>query len=427
MIFRLIFEVFYYNIYYNSITKGIRGVNGMISKKIADNLSRSSWIRAMFEEGEKLRKIHGADKVFDFSLGNPDIEPPAAVKNALRKAVLEDTPKIHGYMSNAGYMNVRSSIAERLHNETGAPVTHEHVIMACGAGGAMNVVLKTILNPDEEVIVFSPFFPEYLFYIDNHGGKSIIVNTDPATFQPDPEKLYNAITPKTRAIIINSPNNPTGVIYSRKTLKEMAAKLEAREKEFGTEIFVISDEPYGKIVYDGIEVPPVFTIFRNSIMVDSFSKSLSLPGERIGYIAVNPAIENVTLLTDGLIFATRTLGFVNAPALFQRVLPESLNATVEVDEYKKRRDALYNGITKLGYRCIKPGGAFYLLPESLIPDDVEFCRCAMKYNLVIVPGKGFGCPGHFRISYCVDVRIIENSMPAFAALAKEFNLPVMTP
>lgn len=393
----------------------------MFSKKIIDNLSRSSWIRAMFEEGEKLRKIYGADKVFDFSLGNPDIEPPMALKEALKKAVLEDTPKMHGYMSNAGYINVRGSIAQRLKKETGAPLTHEHVVMACGAGGAMNVVLKALLNPDEEVIVFSPFFPEYLFYIDNHGGKSVIVNTDPATFQPDPDKLYEAITPKTKAVIINSPNNPTGAVYSKNILKEMAAKLEAREKEFGTKIFVISDEPYGRIVYDNTDVPPVFSIFANSIMVDSFSKSLSLPGERIGYIAVNPAIENVSLLVDVIIFATRTLGFVNAPALFQRILPESLNATVEVDEYKKRRDVFYNGLTNLGYKCIKPKGAFYLLPESLIADDVEFCKRAIKYNLVIVPGKGFGCPGHFRVAYCVDVRIIENSMPAFEALAKEFR------
>lgn len=392
----------------------------MLSTKIKENLGKSSFIRAMFEEGEKLRKLYGADKVFDFSIGNPDIEPPEIVKEALKKAVMDDRPKLHGYMSNAGFADVRASIAARLAKETDASVSFENIVMTCGAGGALNVVLKTLLNPGDEVIVLSPYFVEYLFYIDNHGGKSVIVQTDPATFQPDPNKIYEAISQKTKAIIINSPHNPTGVVYSEAVLKKMAEKLTAREKEFGTSICVISDEPYGKIVYDNVKVPPVFNIFKNSIVVDSFSKSLSLPGERIGYIAANPIIENVQLLMDGLIFANRTLGYVNAPALFQRILPESLNAVVEVEEYKKRRDLLYDNLLISGYECIKPEGAFYLFPKSLIPDDAEFCRRAMKYNLVIVPGKGFGCPGHFRIAYCVNINIIKNSLPAFEALAKEF-------
>lgn len=394
----------------------------MFSEKIMANLGRSSWIRAMFEEGEKLRKMYGADKVYDFSLGNPDIEPPAAVKEALKKAVLSDIPKLHAYMSNAGYADVRASIADRVRNESGLPVSPGNIVMCCGAGGALNVVLKTLLNPDEEVIIFSPYFAEYLFYIDNHGGKSVIVETDPDTFQPDPEKLYAAITPKTKAVIINSPNNPTGVVYSESTLKVMAGKLEAREREFGTSIYVISDAPYNKIVFDNTSVPSILKLFRNSIIVDSFSKSLSLPGERIGYIAASPEIENCGQLMDGLVFSNRTLGFVNAPALFQRILPESLDATVEIESYKKRRDMLYGIILSLGFKCLKPEGAFYLFPESPIPDDVEFCRRAVKYNLVIVPGKGFGCPGHFRLAYCVDEKIIENSRPSFEALAKEFSI-----
>ncbi len=393
----------------------------MISSKIKDNLSKSSFIRAMFEEGEKLRKQFGADKVYDFSIGNPDIEPPVIVKEALKKAVMDERPKLHGYMSNAGFAEVRASMAARLAKDSGAPVTAENIVMTCGAGGALNVVLKTLLNPGEEVIVLSPYFVEYLFYIDNHGGKSVIVETDPATFQPDPEKIYKAINAKTKAIIINSPHNPTGVIYSGAVLEKMAEKLAAREKEFGTSICVISDEPYSKIVYDNAQVTPVFKIFKNSIIVDSFSKSLSLPGERIGYIAASPSIDDVQSLMDGLIFANRTLGYVNAPALFQRILPESLNAVVEVEEYKKRRDLLYDNLIKFGYECIKPQGAFYLFPKSSIPDDAEFCKRAMKYNLVIVPGKGFGCPGHFRISYCVNTTIIQNSLPAFEALAKEFK------
>jgi Aspartate/tyrosine/aromatic aminotransferase len=393
----------------------------MISNKIKENLGKSSFIRAMFEEGEKLRKLYGADKVYDFSLGNPDIEPPVEVKEALKKIILEDKPKMHGYMSNAGYNNVRESIAVRLAKESGAPVSAENVVMTVGAGGALNVILKTLLNPGDEVIVLAPYFVEYLFYIDNHGGKSVIVETDPETFQPDPERIYNAINSKTKAIIINSPHNPTGVVYSKSVLEKLSERIEARQKEFGTSICVISDEPYRKIVYDQTEVPHVFSIFKNSIMGDSYSKSLSLPGERIGYIAANPAIENVSLLMDGLIFANRTLGYVNAPALFQRILPESLDAIVEVEEYKKRRDLLYDNLISFGYECIKPKGAFYLFPKALISDDVEFCKHAMKYNLVIVPGKGFGCPGHFRIAYCVDIKIIENSLPAFEALAKDFK------
>ena len=260
----------------------------MVSEKISANLSRSSWIRAMFEQGEKLRKEYGAENVFDFSLGNPDIEPPEVVKEALKKAVLSNEPGMHGYMSNAGYINVRAAIAARLQQTTGIPVAAQHVVMECGAGGAMNVVLKTILNPDEEVIILAPYFAEYLFYIDNYGGKAVIVDTDKETFEPDPVKVFYAITPKTKAIIINSPNNPTGVVYKRDMLEKLAERIQAREKEFGTQICVISDEPYDKIIYDGAVVTPLFNIFKNSIAVNSFSKSLSLPGERIGIIAVNP-------------------------------------------------------------------------------------------------------------------------------------------
>ncbi len=393
----------------------------MISEKIASDLSRSSWVRAMFEEGEKLRKKFGAENVYDFSLGNPDIEPPELVKQTLRDEVLADTPKMHGYMSNAGYPNVRAAIAEKLKAESGVPVEGQHVIMEVGAGGALNVVLKTILNPSEEVVVFAPYFGEYLFYIGNHGGKAVIADTDHATFQPDPEVLYNVITPKTKAVLINTPNNPTGVVYSRATLQKLSDVIVKREKEFGTEICVISDEPYKKIVYDGVEVPSIFTIFKRSIMVNSFSKSLSLPGERIGYIAINPLMEDTTLLMDGLIFSTRTLGFVNAPALFQRILPKSINAAVDAGAYGKRRDMLYEIISNAGFKCLKPQGAFYLFPQAPIKDDVEFCKAAVKYNLVIVPGKGFGCPGYFRLAYCVSEQTILNSKGAFEALMKEYK------
>ncbi len=393
----------------------------MISEKISANLGRSSWIRAMFEEGEKLRKEYGAENVFDFSLGNPDIEPPVVVKEALKKAVLSDMPGMHGYMSNAGYLNVRAAIAARLHQATGIPVGAQHVVMECGAGGAMNVVLKTILNPGEEVIILAPYFAEYLFYIDNHDGKAVIVDTDRKTFQPDPVKVYDAITPKTKAIIINSPNNPSGVVYKRDMLEKLAERVQAREKEFGTQICVISDEPYDKIIYDGAVVTPLFNIFKNSVSVNSFSKSMSLPGERIGFIAVNPMMSDTTELIDGLIFSTRTLGFVNAPALFQRILPESLDAVVETGTYRKRRDMLYDIITGAGFNCLKPQGAFYLFPQAPIEDDVAFCNAALKYNLVIVPGTGFGCRGFFRLAYCVDEKTIRNSEKAFEELAAEYK------
>lgn len=394
----------------------------MFSRKIVDNLSKSSWIRAMFEEGEKLRKIHGPDKVYDFSLGNPDLEPPAAVKETLKKFVLSDDPGLHRYMSNAGYGDVRAKVAAYLQKEKGVTLSYENIIMTCGAAGGLNVVLKALLNPGEEVIVFSPYFVEYFFYVDNHGGKPVAVPTNPATFEPDPDILKDYITPQTKAIIINSPNNPTGVIYSEEVLKKIARLLEEREKEYNTTIFVISDEPYDKIIYDGVKVPSLFKIFKNSIVVNSFSKSLALPGERIGYIAVNSSINDVDLLINGLIFCNRTLGYVNAPALAQKVIAETIGEEVDVEEYKRRRDILYNHLVNLGFSCIKPQGAFYLFPKALIDDDIEFVRQAVKYNLLLVPGKGFGCPGYFRIAYCVDPKVIENSLPAFEALAKEFKI-----
>jgi aspartate aminotransferase len=393
----------------------------MVSEKILTNLKRSSWIRAMFEQGENLRKKYGADNVFDFSLGNPDLEPPQIVKDVLKKAVLSDTPKMHSYMSNAGYPDVRAAVAAKLRQSKGVPVEASHVVMECGAGGAMNVVLKTILDPDAEVIVLAPYFAEYLFYIDNHGGIPVIVETDRETFQPDAKKIYDAITPKTKAIIINSPNNPTGVIYSHDSLVRISEVIEKRQNEFGTSICIISDEPYDQIIYDGVRVPSVFEIFKNSVIVNSYSKSLSLPGERIGFVAVNPMIGDTTALMDGLIFSTRTLGFVNAPALFQRILPESLDAKVAVEVYKKRRDMLYDIITKAGFKCLKPQGAFYLFPQSPVEDDVEFCNEALKYNLIIVPGTGFGFKGFFRLAYCVDEKTIVNSQKAFEALAAEYR------
>lgn len=393
----------------------------MFSNKVVDSLSKSSMIRAMFEEGEALRKLHGPDKVFDFSIGNPEINPPQGVKDSLKRLVLDSKPGMHRYMSNAGFPDVRQKVAQFVQKEQKVPVSFENIVMTCGAAGGLNIVLKTLLNPGDQVIVSPPYFVEYKGYIENYGGITVEVPTNPRNFQIDADRLEKAITPLTKAVIINSPNNPTGVIYDESTLRKVAQVLEAKEKEFNTTIFVISDEPYTKVIYDGAVLPAIMSIFKNSIIVNSFSKSLALPGERIGYIAVNSAIHNVELLIEGLIFCNRVLGYVNAPALMQQVVADNLEQTIDVEWYKTRRDILYNHLISLGFSCIKPQGAFYLFPKALIDDDVEFKNRALKYNLLIVPGSGFGMPGYFRLAYCISLETIKNSLPAFEALAKEFK------
>lgn len=392
-----------------------------ISKKIERFLSGASWIRKMFEEGERLRKIHGPEKVYDFTLGNPNVEPPEKFREELKKLALNPVPGMHRYMSNAGYPETRAAVAAVLAEESGLPVSADNIVMTTGAGGALNVVLKTLLDEGEEVIVFKPFFVEYKFYIDNHSGKTVEIPAGP-NFQPDLSALADAIGPMTKAILINSPNNPTGVIYSKEMLDNLGKILSQKESQLGKAIYLISDEPYAKIAYDGVKVPSIFQSYRNSIMVTSHSKDLALPGERIGYIAVHPEIDSGLLMMDGLIFANRTLGFVNAPALMQRVVASLQRETVDLEEYREKRDILYNHLTSVGFEMVKPQGAFYLFPKSPLPDDVEFVRLAQKYNILLVPGSGFGGPGYFRIAYCIDRQIIINSLPAFTALAKEVGL-----
>jgi len=392
-----------------------------ISRKIERSLSGSSFIRKMFEEGERLRKIHGPDKVYDFTIGNPNIEPPERFREELKKLALNPVPGMHRYMSNAGYLETRSAVAGALTDQTGLAFNADHVIMTTGAGGALNVVFKTLLDEGEEVIVLKPYFVEYRFYIDNHCGNTVEVPTGPG-FQPDLGALEKAIGPMTKAVLINSPNNPTGVVYSKETLDGIGRLLTEKGRELGRTIYLVSDEPYAKIVYDGITVPAVFNSYRNSIMVTSHSKDLALPGERIGYIAIHPEIESPGLLMDGLIFSNRVLGFVNAPALMQRIVASLQKESVNIDEYREKRDILFNHLTSLGFEMIKPQGAFYLFPKSPVPDDVEFIGMAQKYNLLLVPGSGFGLPGYFRIAYCIDKQTILNSLPAFTALAKELGL-----
>lgn len=390
-----------------------------ISKKIEENLKKASWIRAMFEEGERLRKIHGPDKVFDFTIGNPNVEPPESFKNELKNLALSPIRGMHRYMSNAGYPETRAAIAAVLADDSGLAVSEKHVVMTVGAGGALNVVLKTLLDPEDEVIILSPYFVEYKFYIDNHGGKVKEVSTLD-NFQLDIEAIAAGITPRTKAIIINTPNNPTGVIYSSDSLTNLNKVLKQKEEEYGTQIYLISDEPYAKISYEGIKVPNVFKYIDNSIMVTSHSKDLALPGERIGYLAVSPRVPQVDLVMEGMTFSNRTLGFVNAPALMQRLVTKLQRESVDIKDYQEKRDLLYNNLTKMGFEMVKPQGAFYLFPKSPITDDVAFVKAAQRYNILLVPGAGFGKPGYFRISYCIDKQTIINSLSAFEQLAKEF-------
>ena len=392
-----------------------------IAGKIESFLHNSSWIRKMFEEGERLRQIHGPDKVYDFTLGNPNVEPPASLKEALIKLALNPVPGMHRYMPNAGYLETRQAVADMLGRRSGLPFSPGQIVMTCGAGGGLNVVLKTLLNPGEEVIVLTPFFVEYKFYIDNHGGVTREVPTQ-KDFQLDLEAIAGAVGPNTRAIIINSPNNPTGVVYDEDSLQALGNLLSSRQQELGREIYVISDEPYARIVYDGVKVPCIFNCLDNAIVVTSHSKDLALPGERIGYIAVSPRCADAKQIIEGLVFCNRTLGFVNAPALMQRLVAPLQEESVDISDYQAKRDILYDNLTGMGYEMVKPAGAFYLFPRSPLPDEIQFIQAAQKYNLLLVPGSGFGAPGFFRISYCVDMQIIVNSLPAFQSLAREVGL-----
>lgn len=392
-----------------------------ISAKIQESMSGSSMIRKMFEEGDRLRKIHGPDKVFDFSIGNPDLEPPDVLKNKLRELANNPIPGMHQYMSNAGYSETRQKVAEYLERKTGLPLTENQVVMTVGAGGGLNVVFKTLLNPGDEIIVSAPYFVEYGFYTENHQGKLVVVNTS-QDFQLDIGAIAKAINPKTKAILINTPNNPTGVIYPEDLLKQLAKLIKQKEVELGTEIYLISDEPYSGLAYDGVTVPPVLSVFERGIMVTSHSKDLALPGERIGYIAINPRMPEAETLFNGLVFSNRILGFVNAPALMQHLVADLQGTVVGVDVYQERRDLLYNHLRNLGFQVVKPQGAFYLFPKCPIPNDNAFTAAAVKYNLLIVPGSGFGAPGYFRIAYCVSKNTIVNSLPAFTQLAKEFGM-----
>ena len=392
-----------------------------ISRKIQENLNRSSWIRKMFEEGDRLKKEWGPERVYDFTLGNPDLEPPAIVYEQLRKFSEEPMPGMHKYMNNAGYEETRSAVASYLSEQSGKKLNAANVVMTCGAGGGLNVALKTILNPGDEVICIAPYFVEYGFYVDNHQGRLVVVQSKD-DFQLDPKAIGEAINERTKAVIINSPNNPTGAVYPKESLEMLAAILADKEEQFKNEIYLISDEPYSKLVYDGIKLPSVLRHIPRSVLVTSHSKDLALPGERIGYIAINPDIPEAKQLFDGFVFANRTLGYVNAPALLQRLVTPLQGMAVGVNEYKERRDIIVNHLLSVGFRVTKPQGAFYIFPESPDPDDVAFVNKATSFGLLLVPGSGFGAPGYFRIAYCVDKDVILRSLPTFSRIAEEYEL-----
>jgi len=384
-----------------------------VAKKIQDAMERSSWIRKMFEEGVRLKAIHGADNVYDFSLGNPDLEPPEKFRQVLSSIVAESSTGTHGYMPNAGYGETRTAVADYVSREQGVKVESEHVVMTCGAAGALNCIFKTLLDPGDEVIVSAPYFVEYGFYTDNHGGQLRVVSTR-EDFTLDPSAIEKAINPKTKVVLINSPNNPSGQVYEHTSLEQLGDVLAANSKKMGRTLYLVSDEPYRKIVYDGFKVPSIFEAYPNSIVATSYSKDVSLPGERIGYLVAHPEAEEVRTLMSGFVLANRILGFVNAPALMQRVVTNLQGNCVNLRKYKARRDLFYQGLADAGYELLKPRGAFYLFPKSPIADEVSFVRSLHEENILVVPGTGFGSPGYFRIAYCVGKKTIESAIPGFA-------------
>lgn len=381
-------------------------------------MKASSWIRKMFEEGTELQKIHGAENVFDLSLGNPSLEPPAEFNEVLKRIVNEETPGTHRYMPHRGFPDVCAAVAKQLAVESGVPFTGADILMTVGAAGALNVILRSILDQDDEVVIIAPYFGEYVFYIQHQTGIVREAQSGP-DFLPDIESLKANLSARTRAVIINTPNNPSGVIYPESVVAEIGAAIQEAEKKFGTEIYLVSDEPYRKLIYSDDPFPFIFKHHVRSVVATSHSKDLGLAGERIGHIAINPADPGKSDFMDAAIFAQRTLGFVNAPALMQRVVAEIQDVTVDVSEYRKKRDFMYAALTDIGYNCIKPGGAFFLFPESPIKDDVKFVQLLKSKLVLCVPGVGFGTPGYFRVSYCVENSVLEGSLKGFAEALTE--------
>lgn len=395
----------------------------MIAEKMRPLVENNSAIRAMFEEGKRLAAIYGPENVYDFSLGNPNVPAPEAVNRAITDIVAEEaSTKVHGYMSNAGFEDVRDTVAQSLNRRFGTQFHLENILMTVGAASGMNVILKTVLDPGDEVIVFAPYFMEYGSYVRNYDGVLVTVSPDTSSFQPNISELKEKITKRTKAVIINTPNNPTGVVYSSETLEQIAAVMKAKEEEYRTSIVLISDEPYRELAYDGVEVPYVTPFYHNTVVCYSYSKSLSLPGERIGYLVIPDEMEDSKAVIAAATIANRVLGCVNAPSLMQRVIMRCIDEKVNVEAYDRNRNLLYNGLTGFGFECIRPEGAFYLFVKSPEADDRAFSDVCKKHRLLVVPGTSLACPGYVRISYCVSYEQIERSLPAFEAVAGEYGL-----
>ena len=373
----------------------------------------------MFEEGVELKKKFGIDNVCDFSLGNPNLDPPDIFFENLKKLDKNTESNIHGYMPNSGFESTRNAVARKLSKESASKLGPEDIVMTVGAAGALNVILHSILDPDDEVVIFKPFFPEYQFYVDNHQGVSVFCDYN-ENFEPSMESFKSLINKKTKAIILNSPNNPTGITYSANTIHKIVNLVKEYEKKLSSEIYIISDEPYRYLEYENNEQPFITTIFERGIIATSFSKDLSLAGERIGYLAINPENQNKETLISALNFSNRTLGFVNAPAIAQRLVENSINSLSNLEIYKSKRDLMFNNLKSFGYEIVKPTGGFYLFPKSPI-DDIEFCNLLKKEKILVVPGSGFGAPNYFRISYSVKDEVIDKSLKGFEKVIKKFK------
>jgi aspartate aminotransferase len=388
-----------------------------VSQKIKASLASSSWIRRMFEEGAELKARLGPDKVFDFTIGNPDLEPPRQFKEALLAAVRDETPGIHGYMPNAGLLTAREAMAGYLRRHYGEPFQADDLILTCGAAGGLNVILKAVLDPGDEVVIFAPFFPEYFFYADNHGGVAKLVETD-ENFDLDLQRLEEGLTSCTRAVIINSPNNPTGRVYGEKTLGALGDLLSAHAARYGRQIFLVADEPYGRILYDDHILPNIFKAYPDTVLVTSFSKELSIPGERLGFAAISPRVRDREELIAGCILTNRILGFVNAPALIQRAVARVAGLTVDITPYARRRELFMQVMSRAGLEFVKPQGAFYFFPKAPGGDDLAFLQRLKEENILAVPGRGFGRAGYFRLAFCVPEDMIERAAPGFARAAR---------
>lgn len=389
----------------------------MISKKMIELTKNGSAIRAMFEEGKIMAAKYGKENIYDYSLGNPSIIPPESVKNAIFE-IIKNEPEmvVHGYMSNCGYEDVRLKIAENINGKYQTNFNENNILMTVGAAGGLNITLKTLINPNDEVILFAPYFGEYNNYLANYDAVPVIISPDTERFSINFDELKNKITEKTKAVIINNPNNPTGVVYSEDDIKKLADILEEKQKEFGTSIYLISDEPYRELVFNGKTVPYIPKYYKNTFVGYSYSKTLSLPGERIGYLVVPSEIDDYEQIWNALGVANRILGFVNAPSLFQKVISRCLDDTSDISVYEKNKEILYKALTEYGYECVEPGGTFYMFPKCPIDDDKEFCKKAKEFRLIIVPGSTFACPGYFRIAYCVDKSTVLNSLESFKQL-----------